>query len=476
MTHNNATLKSGAKVAVGVMVLLLIGSIIYYKERVLFGDGSFMLFNIINLGQLNVQWGRYGATVSQFLPLLAVKMSLPITIVALFYSVGFNIFYLLSVAFCYWCRQYALTILAAFYYTLFFSDSFYWVSEVPQAMGWLFITLSVMMWCGERKVSAYILYPVYSILLFITISTHFVVIIPLIFLLVFLFTDGRLWPFSKQNSIMFSVLLVSIILFRSLMVGESSGENSHLHNVTHFSIKDIYESFVTPVVTSFNYHLLTIYWPALFVFAIGVYTLIKQKGKIGLRWTILVCVGYYIIMGLTYGYYQGEYAVFHIESEWSALSVVMSAAFVYNFLGQQKTKTMLLLLLAIFGVRLGYIYNSASAFSIRNEMKEKILAKMHQKGLKKVALYENIELSDLLILDWALPEELLLTSAMNGDKPQLTCRLIRKADTATLKSTIMMDKISFEFVALPNSDLNARYFSIDTSNSYTLLPYEELMK
>jgi len=476
MTGTNVALKAGARVAIWVMVGLLVLSAVFYKEKVLFGDGSYLLFNIINKGKLEVQWGRYGSVVSQFLPYLAVKLSLPIRIVGLLYAVGFNAFYLLVTAICYWCRQYALAILAALYFTLFFSDSFYWVSEVPQAVGFLFITLSILLWCGARKVSVIVAYPVFFFFSFITISTHFVVIIPFVFLWVYYLLGTQNWFFSKQRTIVLSLLLIVVVIFRFVTVSGKAGENSHLHNVTHFSIKDILFSFVSPVVTTFYYHLLTIYWPILFVFAAGMYSLVKKKGKHIAGWTMLTCVGYIIIMGLTYGDYKGEFALFHIESEWGALSVVMAAAFVFEYLDRQKTKTVVLLLLAIFGVRVGYICRSAKVFGERNELKNVLLHKMKEKGFSKVALYENKKLSDQLILDWTLPEELMLGSAMNGDRPQLTCRFVRTADTAALKDSNMSDRVSFDFANIPNSELNARYFAIDTSTPYVLLTYEALMK
>lgn len=476
MTRTNVALKAGAKVAMWVMVGLMVLSAVFYKEKVLFGDGSYLLFNIVNKGKLEVQWGRYGSVVSQLLPYLAVKLSLPISIVGLLYGVGFNTFYLLVVVICYWCRQYAMAVLAALYFTLFFSDSFYWVSEVPQAVGFLFITLSVLLRCGEQKAPAILVYSMFLILSFITISTHFVVIIPFVFLWVYNLLSKENKLFSKQRTIVLSLLLLAVVVFRFVTVDGKAGENSHLHNVTHFSIKDILLSFVSPVVTTFYYHLATIYWPILFVFAAGMYSLVKKKGKYIVGWTILTCVGYIIIMGLTYGDYKGEFALFHIESEWGALSVVMAAAFVFEYMDQRKTKTVVVLLLTIFGLRMGYIYRSATVFGKRNELKNVVLQKMKEKGFSKVALYENKILSDQLILDWTLPEELMLGSAMDGDRPQLTCRFVRTADTATLKDSTMSDRVSFDFGSIRNSELNNQYFAIDTSSPYVLLSYEELMK
>ena len=88
------TSKKQAITALGALVLLLIGAVIYFRERMLFADASAILFKIINSGQIEIVEHRYGSFITQLFPYLAVKLHLSLEIIVLLYSISFNLFYL----------------------------------------------------------------------------------------------------------------------------------------------------------------------------------------------------------------------------------------------------------------------------------------------------------------------------------------------------------------------------------------------
>lgn len=58
-THSSSSsLKVAAQVALGLLVALFIGSVVFWKERMLFSDAAFIAFRIINYGSLQIQVGR----------------------------------------------------------------------------------------------------------------------------------------------------------------------------------------------------------------------------------------------------------------------------------------------------------------------------------------------------------------------------------------------------------------------------------
>lgn len=91
---SSSSIKIAAQVALGFLIALLIGSIIFWKERMLFSDAAFISFRIINYGTLQIQVDRYGAFITQLFPYLASKAHLPLASVLLWYSISFNLFYL----------------------------------------------------------------------------------------------------------------------------------------------------------------------------------------------------------------------------------------------------------------------------------------------------------------------------------------------------------------------------------------------
>jgi len=156
-----------------------------------------------------------------------------------------------------------------------------------------------------------------------------------------------------------------------------------LHGVTHFSLKDIIETFSTPVLQMFFYRCLVNYWIAVIVFIITMVSLVKYNQKALAAWTFISTLGYLIIMGLTYGDQDSKVLLLHIESEWACISIIVSAGFVFTFLPRLKPLAASSLLVGIFVIRLVYICVSLSSFGLRIRVNEEILAQMRKKEIAK---------------------------------------------------------------------------------------------
>lgn len=476
MAEPSQPLKQSAQVALIALAVLLIGAFVFYRERVFFGDASFLAFNIINYQRHYIQWNRYGSIVTQAIPYIAQLLHLPIKVALIGYAVSFNLFYFFSAVAVYRCRQYGLVILMGLYFLLFFSDSYFWVSEVPQAVAWMFVYLGLTLWIGKNKKNIYVFLPLILILAFLTISTHFVAIIPLTYLWIYFILQKKDWHFSRNHTIVLSAIPIVVILFRILLVGSDSGENAQLHAVTHFSIKDLLLIVTTPVIKMFVVRCFTIYWPAILILVLSIIALKKQANKPLIVWTIVSWLGYFIIMGLTYGGYDSSFPVFHIESEWGPIGILFAVPFVYFLLPAFKPAHAIMLLTAVFVIRIGYISAAVPRFRWRNDFKEQVFTQMKKKSITKLALYNDITLQSKLMLDWSLPNECILMSAMNGDKPQLTFRFVSPADSAALQALAKPNSISISFDMLVPANLNHEYYNIDTTRPYSVMSYSELMK
>ena len=83
-------------------------------------------------------------------------------------------------------------------------------------------------------------------------------------------------------------------------------------------------------------------------------------------------------------------------------------------------------------------------------------------------------------LEWALAEETVFMSAMNGDEPQRSFRFIDPENNGDDKRAMeaMKDStgFSFCFVHLTPGDLNRVYFHPDTTQPYVVTSYTEFAK
>ncbi len=475
MDVSKQSLKGVAKVGLAAMAGLFITALLFYRERVLFADASYVLFHIINDKKLAIQESRYGSFVTQMVPYFGQKLHLSLKAILIGYGVSFNLFFFsVNAILVYVLKQYRLAILMALYYFLFFSESFIWVSEVPQGIAWMFLMYGVVIYLGGRKSNIALLAVSFLVLGALALFTHFVIAVPFIYLWVFFIIDKGSWPFSRNASLLLTVLIGCIIAVKFLLsTGGNATESALLHGVTHFSIKDVIESFTKPEVTAFLWRCLINYWAGTIVFILGMIALISSKQYMQAVWTVLSVAGYMIIIGLTYGDLDGTTQLFHIESEWSCIGIIAATPFVFAFLPGIRSSIATCLVAGIFVVRMVYIISFLPPFTARINMTEQILTQMRKKGITKLALYNDVQLITASKLYWGLPFESVMRSSMDGDKPQLTFMFVNPGDKRVLDC--LKDPKGF-FDAYANFPCSQLYFNVDSTKPYQVMTYAELLK
>lgn len=471
--YNN--LKRPAAIAIGAMALLLVGAFVFYRERMLFADASFITFSILDLHRFYIQEHRFGSFITQLVPWLGQKYHWPIKTILIGYSASFNIFYLLVSLILYRMRQYSLVLLHALYYFLFVTESYYWTNnEIHQAISWMFLAFAAYRLRKNATIGSALYFVLFPALAFLTVFTHFVVIIPVVFL--FAYDALDIEERSKKLLIPSAIILAVIMGAKVALSLNQPYDGSALHGVTHFSIKDVVLTFFTPVAKMFALRCFTLYWPALIMAVLGFVSLRGEGRKKQLAWTVVASIGYVIVMGLTYGGYDRNFALYHIESEWASLSIIWGTPFIFSWLPKQKVRVSLLVISTLFLIRICYVTASAQRFKARNEFKSYVMNKMRERGIYRLAIYDNDSLIKVMGLEWALPEETLLTSSLDGDTPRRTFRFVSREETTTLEDMQRNPGVSFKFTWLLPKDLDAFYFPSDSSRPYTVTTWEDFEK
>lgn len=480
MQQTKHTLTKPSLIALAALCVLLILALVFFKDRFFFADTSFVVFRIINFNQFAIMNQRYGSFVTQIIPYLSQNLHCPISIVLIGSAISFHLFFLtIAGLLVYRYKHFHLALLMVLYFFLFVSDSFFLANdEIHQAVTWMFLFYSITIYLGNKKTNITLLLVPFLLLAFITFSTHFIVIIPTAFLWVYFLLEKERWPFSKNISILLSGILIAIVLSKYITTN-SSYDNEHLHGVTHFSLQDIIDSFSKPIVRMFFYRCITNYWVATIVFIIGLSSLFRNKQIALMLWTLTATLGYIIIMGLTYPDTVdtvNNLYLFHLETEWSSIGIIVATPFVFSFLPKIRPAFASWSLTAIFLIRILYICNASTPFHWRTTFKEKIFTQMKHKNITKLAIYRDDSLYKKCILDWALPFETLMASALNNDKPQLFFFFVSRDDKRSLE-TIKTTKYFYNpWGTEIYSHLNSSYFSIDTTQPYQIMTYEELFK
>ncbi len=480
--QNEAVLQKCSRVGLIAMAILAIGGIVFYKERVFFADSSYIAFGIINWKQMAIQEHRYGSFVTQMILYYGQKMHLPLKTILKGYAVSFNLFYLFVVFGLHRYRQYRLSILMALYYFFFVSISYFWANdEIHQAIAWMFVFYGVVLHLGNKKISPWLLIIPFTFFAVLAIYTHFLVIIPMVFLWLYLWIENKQWPFSYTVSALFTALLALLFCVKYFLTPAQSYDNTQLQRVSHFSTEVILNSFNTQVVHTFFERCLKNYWISSIAFFAGIISLFFDKKKLLIPLVLATLTGYVILIGMYYAKWDDTYSTFnffHIETEWASIAIVAATPFVFSFLPKIKLRSAVIFMVCIYTVRLAYIYTAAPAFTWRTLFKKQVLAQMKKKHITKLAMISEPLYQSKLMLDWALGDETLLTSAMNGDKPLYTFFMINKDDQNSINN-IKTHKDLFVMSAAEMhwaSELNFLYFAFDTTTVYQFMTYDELFK
>ena len=473
MDAGQLTLKKAAEIGLASLTVLLIGSFVFYKERLFFEDPSYISFFILNFRSLDIQVHRYGSFITQLVPYIGQQLQLPIKPVLIGYAVSFNLFYLITASLLvYRYKQYRLALLMALYYFIFVSDSYFWISnEIHQAVAWMFLFFGVSIYLGFKGTKVFLFLVPFLLLAFLTLFTHFVVLIPTVYLWVYFILEKKNWPFSNKITIILSCLLTAIIILK--FMSAQSYDSMVMTGLTKSSLGDIPGAFTKPEIKKFCTRCLVNYWIAIPVFLSGMVSLFRNNQILPALWTALTLIGYFIVMGLIY---VGSIPSYYAESEWQSLGIIIAAPFVFSLLPHLKWSHTAGLITCIFLIRMIYMSTAIPAFSWRVGFEERVMNQMKHKGIYKLALIVDNDTDSRCISNWGASDETLLMSAMNGDKPLRTFFFIRKEDTALISKVTGTIGFYDTYLILPQDKLNRNYFVIDTTKSYVVMDYKELMK
>lgn len=459
-----------AYVAAVIVLLVLTGFSLYaYKERMLFADPSWITFNIINTKSFCFSEHRYGAFITQLFPLAGVYLGLSLKTILQLYSVSFYLFYLGSVFLIGFAwKQKWMGILLTVYLTLFVSDGYFWPNnEVHQGITWMFLFLAYYSYSSKKNWLSHVLLFAFA---FFAISSHMLVLLPFLFLWIWIHPAIFKTPFNvlqQKHFLIYSLLLISLMGVRYILSNQGWYDSEKLIAIKQVSFSTIIHVFESGQSVSFLNLLFTNYWIALIPLAGSIVLLLLQKKYYQLGFFLLSIFTYYLLICIVYPDSFNRNLRFYMESEWAGLSVIISTPFVL-YLPEMIRKAGLIaaVFAALFFTRLGYIHHSFTYFHNRLEQLGQLTNTLAQQKINKAVIVEDKSITNqLFIMDWGLPVESLLLSELNGMKPAVTFKLVdQQFETRQLK-----DSFYSCFEVQPVSLLNKKYFSIDTTHSYHVI-------
>lgn len=461
------------KICFGAMLLLLLGGLVFWRERMLFYDAAFISFRIINMGSLQIMEHRYGSFITQLVPLAGAWMGWTLKAILIAYSVSFPVFYLLVFyLLCRW-RAFPLAILLTLYFTLLVSGTFFWTNnEVHQGTAWLFLWLG-WMWRGNTVPAAGWSLAGCSLLLIpLSVFTHPLIIFSAVFLWVFLLLDKRMTRLPRWLIWFNSLWLLATVLVKQQMSRAGWYDSDKISQITGAGFKDIIAALGNDMSLNFLRQLATNYWVFVLVSLWGMVVLFRAGKLLTGLWLMGSMTVLYVLICLSFP----EWLLFHAESEWMTFSLMGATPFVFYVLPKLKSRKAGWLVGMLLVVRFIYIGMAAPAYVARQQLISRIVAQMAERKLHKLVLTDG---EDFLfwghLEPWGLPVETLYASALNEDRIQRSAILLNHENVEPVLF-YKHNELAGPWKAYPVAELNARYFRMDTTRGYEVLTYAELMR
>lgn len=469
--YNHLTMKHDIlyKISFIFLVIMALGSLVFYKERMLFADPAFISFEIINSQFFVISEHRYGAFITQIFPLVASCLKAPLKIVLILYSVSFYLFFLAVACISgHLLHQKKLAILFVFYLSFLVTDVYFWPNnEIHQSVGWMILFLSLYAYADEKKWDVHWgIHLSLIITLFCSVISHLLILIPFSFHWCINIAERYKQAKTQKYGYSYSLLILGFAGFRYLLSQNSWYDGSKLKGVKQMSLDSILAAFTNEQSLSFSKLLISEYWVFLLVFIIGIITLVYQKKWILLAFTVAYVVLYYLLVTLTFGQKITEINRFYFESQWMGLTLIAAVPFLSETIKLINNKKILVsIFLLLFLFKIPSLQNSLLKFQKRLAHIHTLVDDAKNKKLEKSYILNTKEMNQSLFLTWGVPVETALYSSLLDKNTLLT---VKTFDKNTRVST-SRDSIYTAFDLVPISELNLNYFEFSEEGRYEVL-------
>jgi hypothetical protein len=472
LSYSNPLRKTTAWAGLATYTVLAVLAVIFYKERVAFVDLSFQLFTILQENNLTIQNFRFGAAITQLVPLLSSRLGLGLHSVAVLYSLAFVGWYAFVFVFCVWaCRAARWGMVMLLLSTLMVTHTFYWVqSELQQGMAFMVLFLAVYQrWLMHDQLPGWGV-PVLTAGLFTLCFFHPTLFIPFVFCCSF-FVLRNPQERAKHIWLLIAMLLMTYIknkVFHTIYDTENLKRIEQLIRLfPHYFSTNSFHKFIRWVLHDY-------YFLALGLTASLAYYMWQRQ------WLRLLLVGGFFLaytILVTGSYPDGQDPQFYMENLLLPLTIFVAVPLAFDVLPGLPIRWAVATVLVITAVRILSIGFAHSAYTNRLNWARRVLHRSENLPQRKLLLPEQGVPMDTVMMAWATPYEFWLLSSLEGKKQARSICISTNPDEKQWALGKTQSFIAtwgvFDYAQLPT-----RYFPfpVEDTTSYQRTTYSEMMK
>ncbi len=450
----------------GFLVLVIL-SVVFYKERVCFIDSAFQFFKIVNFERFNVELNRYTAYIAQIPLLLAVKSGAGLKFLALVFSTGYILLYFVVFLIClYPLKNKPASLVVLFVLIICSGLTFFHITTETH----LALVFSVLFYAwieyDLKKSQPLIKYTLISgLIILLTVFSHPVSIFTLAFAVFYHFITDKSRP-SLPKLLFISVFTAAVYVFKMLLLKEHTYEKSFLAGIGFENLSGRLTEIKSLEFFIFNVH--RIY---LLIILMGIaLTLFYFRQRNYRKWVWLA--GFYVLFFVIsiFIYHQDDSRVMH-ERSFMPFALLVSIPFVTDVLPALKPGYRLLIIILILGKSFMTISGKGAWLHQRTAYIENMIYQNRKAGIQKSIAAKSSFDNEAINVPWALPFESLILSSMDGK----SCTIVTEQDwvkNIALNETGSLFLGASFWPVWKVEDLNEKYFRFDKTD-YRLVRYDE---
>jgi hypothetical protein len=455
-----------------IWAVLLIFSILFYQERVLFLDGGFQVFKMVNEGIPQVYHYRFSTLFIQILPYSAFLLGASIKWIMILYSASYILFFGLTYHLIVkWLRNDYLGWALIFLFTLITLDSFYFIqSEYYLALALLLLTFGIINRFPDLKERW--LFPVFVLLLLTIVLSHKLTLIPFTFLWIFFWLQNERLR-HKRYYLLFGLFL-GLFLFKSQFFTnwyETSKSQVFSDNLSRFfpNYFDIPANNLFLERAIDHYYFIPILWIGLSIFYLKKVFTSNLKFSLKANSSTISLLKFLLIGSFVVGQVL-LYAIadpdapyrFYAELNYLPILIFLGVPLLFE-LGNKANKIVFSVFAIVLFTRLFIIADNHTTYEKRISWMETQLEKTEKLGTNRLQMLQKDAPMDLIIQDWGVPYNTLLLSTLESPDSAKTLFIHENFDSYKRKDLLQRDDYfltRFHNQALQVDSMNLDYFRL----------------
>ncbi len=411
-------------------VFLLVVTLIYFKERVLYVDSAFYAFNFINNEFPAAEHSRYSLYIYQLIPWIALKLGFPISIVLRLYSFSHVFIHALFFLILIKLKQPKLAILVTIIQFISYRECFFLtVNETALSLSFTLLYIGIIN--SFKNAPVIISFTVLFLCVLFSFYSHPMSIVVISFAIGYFIVDNfeNKTKFNLKSNLSIAVLAFLLAFIVKKLFSESTGYENNLYDqLKNFkaivgNINNIYPTHFFFDSFKWQSYFMKMYWiPSIvFVVMIGYYALKKQWLK--LIYYFLSVLGLWILTAIIFNQGDGNIFMEKNFTPWVFITL-LPLFFVFDDTWMNKHGFYACVLLLFIGLYSFYgISNYLPIFQKRVYLLDELITIKNPNSQPKLLVHDSTINHEEWLGTWALPYESILLSKIKN-MPTITAKVI----------------------------------------------------